>query len=115
MTSYKHNKIPRDPLEYIKACVRERRIFWTYQVNMRMKERFIPRNWILNSFDDFAVIESYPEDKYFPSYLVCSRMDDEIFHILFSVDVESNNVRIITAYKPDPDKWSDTTKRSIDK
>ncbi len=92
-------------LRFIQDCVRSRRIYWTYHVNMRLRERSIPRNWILDSVAEYELIESYPEDKYMPSYLVWSKIDDVIFHILFAADTEANNVRIVTAYKPDPEEW----------
>jgi hypothetical protein len=111
----KDEKIPSDPLGFIKNCVQEKQIFWTYHVNMRMKKRFIPRDWILNSFNHFEIIEAYPGDKYLPSYLVWSKVDQIIFHILFSVDIIGNNVRVITAYKPDPTQWGNTMKRRLDK
>jgi hypothetical protein len=38
-------------------------------------------------------------------------MQDIIFHILFAVDVNEGNVRVVTAYKPDPDRWMDNMKR----
>ncbi len=72
---------------------------------MRLRGRFIPRRNILASADHYEIIEEYPGDKYFPSYLVGSEYGKEAFHILFAVDVEGNNVRIITAYKPNPDDW----------
>ena len=78
---------------------------------MRLMKRSIPRNLILESVDNFVLIESYPEDKYFPSYLIWSAMQDIIFHILFAVDVNEGNVRVVTAYKPDPDRWMDNMKR----
>lgn len=93
------------PLLFIQDCVRSRNIFWTYHVNMRLRQRSIPRFWILNSVDSYVLIESYPDDKYLPSYLVCSKYHSEIFHILFGLDVEGMNVRVITAYRPDPSEW----------
>jgi hypothetical protein len=33
-----------------------------------------------------------------------------ILHILFALDRETDTVRIITAYKPSPDKWEDDGK-----
>jgi len=51
-------------------------------------------------------IETYPEDKYLPSYLIYSRHQNVAFHVLFATDVEGDNVRIITAYHPDPTYWS---------
>ena len=72
---------------------------------MRLKGRYIPRRTILESVESFEVIESYPADKYFPSYLVFSTHEGSVFHSLFAVDVSGGNVRMITAYRPDPEEW----------
>jgi len=60
---------------------------------------------ILNSTGSYEIIKSYPDDKYMPSYLVYSKVDDIIIHILFAVDIEHKNVRVVTAYRPDPSHW----------
>jgi hypothetical protein len=80
-------ELPPDPLGFIKKCVKERRVFWTYHVNMRMKDRSIPRWIILESVSDYEIIEEYPKDKYLPTYLVYSRHQNTVFHILFATDV----------------------------
>ncbi|MBW1836198.1 MAG: DUF4258 domain-containing protein [Deltaproteobacteria bacterium] len=102
--------IPNNPLDFIKRCVKEQRIFWTYHVNMRMKGRFIPRKIVLDSIQHYEIIEEYPGDKYLPSYLVFSKYQDKIFHVLFAVDVEADNVRVITAYYPSLDEWEEDFK-----
>jgi uncharacterized protein DUF4258 len=94
--------LPDDPLAFIRRCVGERRIFWTYHVNMRLEKRHIPRNEILEATAEFEIIESYPDDKYLPSYLVAV---SSRFHVLFAADVEGDNVRIVTAYRPNPEEW----------
>ena len=94
-----------EPLDFIKLCVRRGKIYWTYHVNMRLHERYIPRTWILNSTDSYEIIEKYPEDKYLPSYLVYARHDRQIFHIHIALDENHDMVRIITTYKPSQDKW----------
>ena len=99
--------IPDNPLDFIIRCVNERRIFWTYHVNMRMKGRFIPRQIVLDSVQHYEIIEEYPGDKYLPSYLVFSRYRDKIFHVLFAVDVEEDNVRVVTTYYPNLDEWEE--------
>ncbi len=99
--------LPDNPLEFIRKCVKERKIRWTYRVNMRMKDRFISREFIINSTDGYEIIEEYPRDKYLPSYLIYSKYRNCVFHILFVADVEGDNVRIVTAYCPNPDKWKD--------
>ncbi|CAN5728139.1 hypothetical protein BH23GEM9_BH23GEM9_32550 [soil metagenome] len=97
--------VPDDPLAFIRRCVQQRMVLWTYHVQMRLKGRSISRSVILESIDDAEVIESYPEDKYLPSYLILTSHADESFHILFAVDVPGSNVRIVTAYKPDLSEW----------
>jgi hypothetical protein len=100
-----------DVLAFIKACVREGRILWTYHVNMRLEGRYIAREQILSAVDAFEVIEDYPDDKYLPSCLVWARAGNDIIHIHVAVDRESDCVKIITAYRPAPDKWLGDFKR----
>lgn len=97
--------LPAEPLEFIKRCVKGRRVFWTYHVNMRLKDRAISRKAVVDSILDYEIIEAYPEDKYFPSYLVHTRHQNVVFHILFATDVDGENVRIVTAYYPNPAQW----------
>lgn len=80
---------------------------------MRLRQRSISRDEIISSTVDYEIIDEYPEDKYFPSYLIFSRYKQTVFHILFAVDVDGENVRVVTAYHPDPEEWeSDLKKRS---
>jgi len=44
--------------------------FFGYHVNMRLGQRFIARETIIHAAKSYEVIEEYPEDKYFPSYLL---------------------------------------------
>ena len=98
-------KLPDQPLVFIQQCVRNRTLQWTYHVNMRLKGRAISRKTILDSVDHYQIIESYPDDKYLPSYLIYTRHEDRVLHILFAADVDGQNVRIVTAYFPDPEEW----------
>ena len=70
MIASEDRRIPDNPVGIIRDCVRAGRIYWTYHVNMRIQERSLPRQWILDAVDSYDIIESYPEDKYLPSYLV---------------------------------------------
>ncbi len=96
---------PEDPIAFIRDCLRRGRVLWTYHVNLRLSEHFIERSAILDAVDTYEVIEAYPMDKYLPSYLVLGGRRDDRFHVLFAADVESDNVRVVTAYRPDLDKW----------
>jgi len=95
-------ELSRDPLAFIRRCVRERRVFWTYHVNMRLERRSISREELLDAVESFEIVEAYPDDKYLPSYLILAA---SAFHVLFAVDVEGDNVRVVTAYRPDPLEW----------
>jgi hypothetical protein len=72
---------------------------------MRLAGRFIPRETILAAVATYELVESYPEDKYLPSYLILARHAGEAFHVLFAVDVQGDNVRVVTAYRPEPGEW----------
>ncbi len=102
--------LPGDPLLFIQDCVRRERLFWTYHVNMRLAGRFIPREAIFAAVDTFELVEAYPDDKYLPSYLLLGRAGADAFHVLFAVDVEGDNVRVVTAYRPDAAEWQDNLK-----
>ena len=62
-------KVPEDPLPFIVRCVSERRIYWTYHVNMRLAGRHISREDICEATDTYEIVGEYPDDKYLPSYL----------------------------------------------
>lgn len=92
-------------LDFIKSCIKSRRIRWTYHVNMRLEGRFIHRDTILSSVDRYEIIEEYPKDKYLPSFLIYTKYREQIIHIQIATDLENNFITIITAYKPSRDKW----------
>ena len=68
----KERKFPDDPIQFIKKCLRDHRVFWTYHVNMRLAGRYIARSDIFTAIDSYEIVESYPQDKYLPSYLLRS-------------------------------------------
>jgi len=94
-----------DPLTFIQESVRRRRILWTYHVNLRLHGRYIARSDILDAVNSYEVIVAYPEDKYLPSYLVLAKHAGFAFHVLFATNVEVDNVRVVTADRPDPAEW----------
>ena len=96
---------PADPLAFIVRCVRERRIYWTYHVNMRLAGRHISRRDICEATDPYELVEAYPDDKYLPSCLVLAGAAPGAFHVLFATDVAGDNVRFVTAYRPSANDW----------
>ena len=39
-------------------------------MNMRIHERSIPGKWILASIEIYEIVESYPDDEYFPILVI---------------------------------------------
>ena len=74
---------------------------------MRLAGRYLSRDEILNAVDTYEIIEQYPEDKYLPSYLVLAATS---FHVQFAADVAGDNVRVVTAYRPDLNEWESDLK-----
>ncbi len=72
---------------------------------MRLGRRFIARETIISAADSYEIVEAYPEDKYFPSYLLLGRQAENAFHVLFGADINGQNVRVVTAYYPSPEEW----------
>jgi len=77
---------------------------------MRLGQRFIARETIIAAVENYEIVEEYPDDKYFPSYLLLGRRGEEVFHALFGTDVDGQNVRVVTAYYPSPDEWEEDLK-----
>ncbi|HVT03623.1 MAG TPA: DUF4258 domain-containing protein [Thermoanaerobaculia bacterium] len=71
-------------------------------MNMRLDRRHISREEIFAAVDSYQLVEAYPDDKYLPSYLVLAA---GTFHVLFAIDTEGDNARVVTAYRPDKDEW----------
>ena len=90
--------LPGDPIRFIQDCIRRGRVFWAYHVNMRLAGRFITRESIFAAVDTFEVVDAY---------LLLGRTGADAFHVLVAADVEGDNVRVVTAYRPDAAEWRD--------
>ena len=106
-----NHKIPDDPVGFIRRCLGDGRVYWTYHVNMRLASRGIGRTDVLQAAADLQLLEAYPEDKYLPSYLLLAQAPPGPVHLLCAVDIEGDNVRIVTAYRPDPTEWGEDMKK----
>jgi hypothetical protein len=99
---------PEDALDFVRACVLEHRILWTYHANMRLKARNASRSQVTESTQTYRVVEYYDESRasrYLPSILIYAEYAGEVFHVLFALDRPGSNVRIVTVYRPDAAIW----------
>ena len=73
----------------------------------RMFQRALSKQVIRRIILEAEVIADYPYDRPYPSYLLLGYFDDEPIHIVVARDKESGHCFVVTAYKPDRDKWSE--------
>ena len=52
-------RLPDDALAFIRRCVEDRKIYWTYHVNMRLAGRQLTRDEILGAAASYEIIEAY--------------------------------------------------------
>ena len=76
-----------------------------------MFERDILEESVEDTIQNGEVIETYLDDKPYPSFLAL-KLYDKPLHVVFAKNEEQNEIIVITAYYPDSDKWSNNyTKR----
>ena len=86
------------------------RIQITEHALMRCRERNIMLNDIERCIMRGEIIEEYPDDYPYPSALICLSNNIKPIHVLAGLG--DNEIWIITAYYPDPQKWThDYTRR----
>lgn len=55
------------------------------------------------------IIESYPEDHPYPSFLILGYSDNRVLHVVYAQD-ENGSIIVITVYEPTLEKWLDDLK-----
>lgn len=61
---------------------------------------------IFFSVNNGEIIEEYPNDKPYPSYLIYGRVEDgNPIHSVWAYSSESRIAILITVYRPDPNSW----------
>jgi hypothetical protein len=72
---------------------------------MRLEQRSLGSEMLIKAIDSLEIIESCPDDKYLPSFLVRGAAEGRVFHAQIATDVDARNVRIVTMYVPVSDEW----------
>ena len=93
-------------IEQYRALCKDETIALTAHAKTRLFERNITLDDIEQAVLSGKIIEEYPDDTPFPSCLICGRIvDGSALHIVVSTDTEF--LYVITAYRPNPAKWTD--------
>lgn len=75
-----------------------------------MFERGIQRAAVEKVVATGEVIEEYPVDKPFSSFLMMGHSDGALFHVVVATDVTNSLCHVITVYTPDSVIWNDDGK-----
>jgi len=75
----------------------------------RMFQRDIEEYQVEEVIENGEIIESYHDDKPYPSFLVLGENENLPLHVVYAID-EENNVIVITAYRPNLEKWQNDFK-----
>lgn len=102
-----HRHPPEDPVAFIRRCVTYGQIRWTYHVTIWLRQRALRGEMLVEGVSSLEVIESYPDDKYLPSFLVRGEFKGLIFHAQIATDVDAENIRVVTRYVPDREEWDE--------
>lgn len=96
-------------IEKLKEIYENDEIYVTVHVSEKIRVRSIKMRDIRSAVMNGEIIEQYPEDFPYPSCLILGyTLSGEPLHIVMSY--EGSRSSLITAYKPDPDKWSNDFK-----
>jgi hypothetical protein len=85
--------------------VTDRTLIFSSHAVRRMFARRISEAEVEIAIDRGTIIESYPDDTPFASYLVLDFINGCPIHVVYSIDESTNIIYIITAYNPDPGIW----------
>jgi hypothetical protein len=87
-----------------------RQIIFTGHSIQRIFEREIDPETIEAAIRFGEIIEEYPDDKPYPSFLILNFIAGKAIHVVCSFDKETETVYLITAYFPDLNIWDNNFK-----
>lgn len=96
-------------IERIKELAKKEAIEFTHHARTQMYKRKIGSTEVKQSLLNGEIIEEYRDDKPYPSFLLCAKLDQKYLHVVCAVAEEQ--LFIITTYYPDEDLWIAHKKR----
>jgi hypothetical protein len=89
----------------------KRRLFIRVHAARRMMERGISMEEVEHVIEGGEVIEQYLDDEPFPSRLILGSPSGSALHVVAANEIDTDITHVITAYRPNPDKWEDGFRR----
>lgn len=76
----------------------------------RMHERSISEQEVETAIANGTIINTYPNDEPYPSYLLLGKAGNKTMHVVYADDSEDDLRVVITVYEPDIAIWLDDFK-----
>ncbi len=86
-------------------------IEWRIHALQQMSARNISREDVLEIISSGEIVESYPDDSLYPSYLLLGYVKERPIHVVIAHAESLDVVYIVTAYEPDKMKWDEDFRR----
>jgi hypothetical protein len=103
--------LPPMEIKIIQECFQLEHVFYSKHALFEMEaEEFgkISDHEVDEAIRAGQIIESYPNDKPYPSMLIYGRTEkNRPIHIVCAYNIEESMTIVITVYHPDPQKWTD--------
>lgn len=89
-------------------------IIYRIHATRRIFQRSINPDDIVSTLLNGNIIENYEDDFPLPSVLINGKTaKGKPLHVVAAINIEDQQLIIITAYEPDPNLWSEDYKRRI--
>ena len=92
-------------LERLREAIESGKFEWRKHTLIRLAERNISQDVIIEVIMKGEIVESYPHNAPFPSCLILGWVEGKPYHVVVSFDEVSEMGYIITVYEPSLDKF----------
>ncbi len=99
----------------IQKAFENRQVVWRQHALGRMLERDITRHDVFAAIQNGKIVESYPEIKPYPGYLITGQTSQKKIHVVVSWDEEAQAAYVITVYIPDMDHFEENGETRIER
>ena len=96
-------------IDRIRELAKKEAIEFTHHARTQMYVRKIDTSDVKQCLLNSEIIEEYRDDKPYPSFLICAKLDQKYIHVVCAVAEEQ--LFIITTYYPDDELWIAHKKR----
>jgi len=96
-------------IERIRKSAKNEDIEFTHHARAQMYKRNINSTDVRQCLLNGQIIEEHRDDKPYPSFLICAKLDQKHLHVVCAVAEEQ--LFIITTYYPDENLWINHKKR----